>query len=383
MGSGFVCIIDHMSSVKKIKPLFYVSTLNAAVALALTFSPIPTYAQDGLHLYGTIDTGLGWTHSSGESNTKGMIDNGQTDSFWGLRGSETLTNGFSATFTLESGFSPSTGGLEDEGRLFNYAAWIGLEQAELGALRLGRQNPVAQQFADELEIAPWADFGLGALFKAADNYQLSDSMSYLTPTYAGFQAGLSYSFNANEGEYPQTSHNARALSTGLRYEEGPFYATLTYDRLSPGHDHLPGQRAAQAWQLGASYDFTSFRLAAGWSSQSNGFVGLNGGGDEGIGPPEFVQGGRVQAWFVGAALPVGPGELLAQWSVAKPNWTWQDSARRAKTVQTYSLGYVYELSPRTSVYAFAAGGRNFSLEDTFTANNTRSKRVATGITHHF
>lgn len=368
---------------KTIQPLFYANTVNVVAALALIFSSAPTYAKEGLHLYGTIDTGIGWTHLSGEGSTNGMIDNGQTDSLWGLRGSEPLANGFNATFTLESGFSPSTGGLEEEDRLFNYAAWIGLEQAELGVLRLGRQNPVAQQFADELEIAPWADFGLGALFKAADNYQLSDSISYLTPTYGGVQAALSYSFNASEGEHLQSSHNARALSTGLRYEEGPFYATLTYDRLLPRHDHLPGQRAAQAWQLGASYDFSAFQLAAGWSSQSNGFVGLNGGGQKGMGPLEFVQGGRVKAWFVGASLPVGPGEFMAQWSVAKPNWTWQDSAQRAKTVQIYSLGYVYELSPRTSVYAFAAGGRNFSLEDTFTEGNTHSKRVAAGITHHF
>lgn len=373
-----------MNPVRKIiRHLFYVSTINAAVVLTLIFSSTPTYAQDGLHLYGIIDTGIGWTHNSSEDSTKGVIDNGQTDSFWGLRSSETLTNGFSTTFALESGFSPSTGALEDERRIFNYAAWIGLEQAELGTLRLGRQNPVAQQFADELEIASWADFGLGALFKAADNYQLSNSISYLSPTYGGFQAGLSYSFNANEEEYAQNSHNARALSTGLRYEEGAFYTTLTYDRLSPGHNRLPGQRAAQAWQLGVSYDFTAFQLAAGWSSQSNGFVGLNGGEEEAMGPFEFVQGGQVKAWFIGASLPLGSGELLAQWSVAKPNWIWQESARRAKTVQTYSLGYVYELSPRTSLYAFAAGGRHFSIENTFTAENTHSKRVAAGITHYF
>lgn len=366
---------------------------KAVTCLTMVLSSPLLYAQEGVFLYGTIDTGIGWTRISGGEKKTGLLDNGQTDSLWGLRGSEALSNGFSANFNLESGFSPSTGQLEEEVKLFNYATWIGIEHEALGELRLGRQNPIAQQFGDELEVAPWADFGLGALFKASDNYQFSDTISYLTPGFTGFQAGFSYSFNANEGEYFQTSHNTRALSTGLSYENGPLYTTLTYDHLQPGHERISGQRSAKAWQLGASYDFSHFKLAAGWSRQRHGFVGLNGGdmddtplgltGLEGIGPLEFVKGGKVDAWFVGASLPLGQGELLAQWSIANPNWIWQRTGERAKKVQVYSLGYVYELSPRTSLYAFAAGGRNFSIEDTFSSENPSAKRVAAGITHHF
>lgn len=98
---------------------------------------------------------------------------------------------------------------------------------------------------------------------------------------------------------------------------------------------------------------------------------------------EFIQGGRVDAWFLGASLPLGPGRALAQWSIAGPNWTWRSTGEHAKNVQTYSLGYVYELSPRTSRYAFAAGGRHFSINDVFTADNRTVSRVAAGLTHHF
>lgn len=366
---------------------------TAIICSGFLLSTAPAHAQEGVSLYGTVDTGIGWTRVSGGDRLTGTLSGGQTDSLWGLHGAEELANGFKANFTLESGFDPSTGSLEDEDRLFNYAAWIGIGHDELGEFRLGRQHAIGQRFGDELEIASWADFGLGALFKASDNYQLSNTISYLSPELSGFQAGLSYSFNANEGEHFQTSHNARALSAGLRYDDGPLYATLTYDRMQPGHDGVHGSRSAQAWQLGASYDFEVIKLAAGWSRQSNGFVGLNGGdtttddlseiGLSGAGPMEFVQGGRVDAWFLGASLPLGPGRALAQWSIASPDWTWRSTGERAKKVQTYSLGYVYDLSPRTSVYAFAAGGRNFSLDDTFTAGNPTVSRIAAGLTHHF
>lgn len=382
-----------MYPVKKTTKNFFYEWVVIVIYLTITLSSPLLHAEEKVFLYGTVDTGIGWTRISGGEKKTGVLDNGQTDSLWGLRGSEGLANGFSASFNLESGFSPSTGKLEEKGKLFNYATWVGIAHEELGELRLGRQNPIAQQFGDELEVAPWADFGLGALFKASDNYQLSDTISYLTPEFAGFQAGLSYSFNASEGEYFQTSHNARTLSTGLSYENGPLYTTLTYDHLQPGHERISGQRSAKAWQLGASYDLSAFKLAAGWSHQSNGFAGLNGGdmgdtllgtgGLEGIGPTEFVKGGKVNAWFVGASLPLGQGEFLAQWSIAKPNWIWQRTGERAKKVQVYSLGYVYELSPRTSLYAFVAGGRNFSIDDTFSSENPKTRRVATGITHHF
>lgn len=53
--------------------------------------------------------------------------------------------------------------------------------------QLSLQHPIGQRFGVELEIASWADFGLGALFKASDNYQLSHTVSYLTPQHSGFQ----------------------------------------------------------------------------------------------------------------------------------------------------------------------------------------------------
>lgn len=74
------------------------------------------------------------------------------------------------------------------------------------------------------------------------------------------------------------------------------------------------------------------RVAVGWSRQSNGFVGRNGGdaiveedggdraaelhspGLQDLGPIEFVDGGRLDAKYLGTAIPFGEGKFQLQWS---------------------------------------------------------------------
>ncbi|MEQ4616952.1 MAG: porin [Corticimicrobacter sp.] len=349
-------------------------------------------------LYGVIDTGLAYTRISnfegqGRARKSGLISGGQADSLWGLRGAEDLGDGLSATFTLESGFDANSGNAEEEGRLFNYAAWLGLNHADYGELRFGRQNTVAQQAASGVELAGWKDFGLGATFKAADNYQLSNTINYFSPDFGGLKLGLGYSFNADESSDFDSARQARELSAALSYEDGPLYVALTYDRLQPKDSGSVGLNQPDAWQLGASYDFGPVKLAGGWSRQKNGFVGLN--GDEyananpdrpglgGLGPNEFVDGGRLQSWYAGATIPLGGGDLTLQWSLASPDWDWQGSGDKAKNIQVYTIGYSYSLSPRTSVYAFAGRMKNASTEVLLTPDNPTTTRVAVGLTHAF
>ena len=96
----------------------------------------------------------------------------------GLRGREDLGDGWSARFQLENGFDPSTGRQADDRSLFNYGAWVGLGHDDLGELRLGRQYTVGKTYGNALEIASWKEMGMGATFKASDNYQFSNLVNY-------------------------------------------------------------------------------------------------------------------------------------------------------------------------------------------------------------
>ncbi|MFP3615972.1 porin, partial [Paraburkholderia sp. SIMBA_050] len=67
---------------------------------------------------------------------------------WGLKGAEDLGGGLKAVFNLESGVNLQNGAFADSGRLFNRAAYVGL-QSPYGTVTLGRQKtPLFDLLAD-------------------------------------------------------------------------------------------------------------------------------------------------------------------------------------------------------------------------------------------
>ena len=360
----------------------------ALMAGSLVHPPVARAAEDGagLRLYGVADGGLAVTKVSGQGSRSGMLDGGLTDSLWGLQGAEDLGGGWRARFQLESGFDPSTGNAADDGSLFNYGAWVGLAHARYGDLRLGRQYTVGQTYGNTLEIASWKDLGMGATFKASDNYQFSNMVNYYSPVWRGFQAGAGYSFDADAQDRFRTNQNNRALSLGLKYEDGPLLAVATWDQMRLAEPPAGSKGRPQAVQVGMSYDFEVLKLSLAWSRQRNGYAGLDGADPDGLGlglgPAGFVQGGTVHAWLAGISVPVGAGSILAQWSLAKPDWHWANGMT-ARNAQVATLGYTYDLSPRTTLYAFAGYASNYTLDNQFDPAHSHTTRVGTGVSHHF
>ena len=225
----------------------------------------------------------------------------------GLRGREDLGDGWSARFQLENGFDPSTGRQADDRSLFNYGAWVGLGHDDLGELRLGRQYTVGKTYGNALEIASWKEMGMGATFKASDNYQFSNLVNYYTPEWQGWQAGIGYSFDADAQGKFRTNANNRALSLGLKYEDGPLLAVATWDQMRLAQPPQGVQGRPQALQLGASYDFEVLKVSAAWSRQRNGYVGLDGGDPDNLGQNRARRlrgrrhGQRLAAWRERAA----------------------------------------------------------------------------------
>lgn len=353
-------------------------------------TPATSYADDSgtqVTLYGVVDAGLVSTHTSGVGTSTGILNGGLTDSLWGLRGREDIGNGWAANFQLESGFNPSNGQMAESGRLFNYGAWVGLSNADYGDMRLGRQYTVGKTFGNMLETASWKEMGMGATFKASDNYQFSNVVNYYSPDFAGFQLGVGYSFSAAGDERFATNNNNRAISTGLKYENGPLLAVLTWDQLYLAQEPARGAGGRpQAVQLGVAYDFEVVKLAAAWSRQRNGYVGLDGGDPDslglGLGPAAFVQGGTINAWLLGASVPVGPGAVVLQWSLADPNWQWSNG-ESAKKAQVVTAGYTYNMSPRTTLYGFVGYMSNYTTDEQFDPANSHTTRVGMGVSHRF
>ncbi|MGB3291163.1 MAG: porin, partial [Burkholderiaceae bacterium] len=273
-------------------------------------------------LYGVIDAGLASTHvgdPDGARRSKtGLVSGGLSDSLIGLKGSEDLGGGWSAIFALESQFSMADGTLADENVLFNESAWLGLGNEQYGEWRLGKQHTAAQQAGNALEIASWVEMGMGATFKASDNYKVPNSIAYSSPSLAGFSLGASYSFDLG-GEQIRGRRSPQA-SVALRYENGPLLLIATWDKTWLSDTLMPDAPAPTAWQAGASYDLDVAKVSVAWSRQRNGYAGLNGGDPDnlglGLGAREFAQGGSLDSYMAGVAVPAGErGTVLPQWSL--------------------------------------------------------------------
>lgn len=350
-------------------------------------------AEPSLTLYGQVDTGIAWDHISNGDSRLGLLDSGLNDSLFGLQGHEQLHHGTYMRFQLEGSLALSSGQQEDTGRLFDYQSWLGIGNEQFGELRFGRLPNAGQELFSELGIASWADYDMGALLRASESYYVSNQIRWSSPETNGFQLGASYSFDVTEKN--NDSGRTHLYSLGLLYEKGPWMVAASYDTLNNIKTQSPigiQKNRPHAWQLGASYDFDFARISAAWSRQKNGFVGLKGEGPEdalphnlsGLGPLEFVQGGQLDSYYIGAGIPLAHGELQLQWSLATPDWHWQDSNKKAKQIQVMSIGYTYPLSTCTNLYAFAAGAKHFDLDAVTRPDVPRhTQRVMLGVSHSF
>ncbi|MPS29080.1 porin [Pigmentiphaga sp.] len=333
------------------------------------------HAQSSVTLYGLVDAGFDYRKVDGK--TISGIDSGlMSQSRFGLRGSEDLGNGLKAIFTLENGFTVDDG-QQTHGRLFGRYAYVGLDSNSLGRLTLGRTTNLAFMWAAGIVNPFGLNFStasIGSTFAYNDAVmgggRVNNSVYYYSPSFYGVQAAVGYSFNAfanptsGETEAPQSGKNNRMIDAGLKYENGPIKGVLTYQQVeSP----LPGTKTFRNLTLGATYDFGVAAVFAGYAKAKN-ITGAYLNGYNSV----VATGGQFtddNAYTLGASAPIGPGKLYAAWQ----------KATKSK-VDGWALGYTYDLSKRTNLYAFYADNdvRNFDQNRDMTY-----RQLGVGLQHRF
>ncbi|MFY1864507.1 porin [Achromobacter xylosoxidans] len=373
-------------------------TLLAAALLA-GFAGV-AQAETSVTLYGIIDTGLGYNKISGGTDAQngskiGMINGVQNGSRWGLRGSEDLGDGLRAVFQLESGFDSGNGTSAQGGRLFGRQATVGLASDSWGQLDFGRQTNIASKYFGSIDPfgAGFGQANIGMGFSATNTYRLDNMVLYQTPSFSGFQFGVGYSFNADDTKTGQTgfrtADNTRAITTGLRYVNGPLNVALAYDQLNASNKLSQGAVDAtpRQYTIGGSYDFEVVKLALayarttdGWfGSQDvnvgNGKLGFSNGGASGS--SSFADGFKANSYLLGLSAPIGgASSLFGSWQRVDPSndkLTGGDA-----TMNVFNLGYTYDLSKRTNLYAYGSYAKNYAFVD-----DLKSTAVGVGIRHRF
>ncbi|ETN82740.1 hypothetical protein NECAME_17644 [Necator americanus] len=116
-------------------------TISCAAGSILAVAASPAFAQSSVTLYGLVDAAVRYQTNAAPDGKDlvGMTVGPETNSRWGLRGTEDLGGGLSAIFRLENQFDAFNGKLSSPNELFGRQSYVGLSSDTYGTLTLGRQ----------------------------------------------------------------------------------------------------------------------------------------------------------------------------------------------------------------------------------------------------
>lgn len=323
------------------------ATARAVLLAGACLAPaLPAAAQSSLSLYGLVDVSVGRFQNPGADALGGVVSGNMTTSYYGMKGSEDLGGGLTASFALEGFMRSDTGasGRFNGDTYWARSSWVGLSSPKLGALNFGRNT--TSLFVNTLLFNAFGDsFGFSPSIRhtftsgtVTGDTGWSDSIRYSSPRFGGFSATAHGALGEANG--------GRNLGFSALYFGGPLALGAAWQSVAKG-DTVDNTKA---WQLGGSYVLGDVKLFAQVGSVDN----------------EATDNG----WDItglGTSVKFGAGSLLAQWGRLNPE--------AGATRTTFSLGYDHFLSKRTDLYAVYMNDR---LEGLSTGNT-----YAVGIRHRF
>jgi predicted porin len=347
------------------------------VGLALSFPMLASAQGTSVTLYGNIDTAIEYVNNisdgAGGSNSSVHFTNltSSWTSYWGLRGTEKLSDNLSAVFNLESGFNPGTGTSQQGGRLFGRQAWVGLK-GDWGQLAFGRQYNMMFWANIHGDIMGPNAYGLAAIDPYFPNTRMDNSVTY-RGNFNGFTFGAAWARgrdNVNAGGPPSvpattpptTRGTPSGSNCGVDYDDnsacGAYSFMAGYNAAGWGvnaaYDVITGQDPAGGNFYGLGQDDKDRRILANayvkWDSLKVALTYLNRKND-GIFGVGGGLGNRSDLWSLGAAYGITPAVTV---DGAVNYVRYKNAAAGSQKVWYYVARVKYSLSKRTSVHASAA-----------------------------
>jgi len=298
----------------------YLLAGTALVAMTNFAHADDSMTMAGITLYGTVDMGVAYqTHGVPTGDTPASIEslisknegksrfnaapNGLSQSKIGLKGEETLVDGWSGVFKLETGFNPYSGQLGDglksltqnngvplaqqtangdssrAGQPFQGGAYAGLSNKTFGTLTFGRQNSLMldnigkyDPQAGSYNFSPIGYSGVASGSGDTENARVDNSVKYANAIGPVRVSGL-YKFggvSGNQGSSVQaglgTNLGALSVDTNFAHVKDAISAgILGTTSASAGLNTLSGTVSDNtSYAVMASYDFGQPKLFAGY-----------------------------------------------------------------------------------------------------------------------
>jgi predicted porin len=321
--------------------------LMAAVVLA-ALTPFAS-AQSNVIFYGVVDAGVSYeTGNTAGSVTK--VGSGIAGgSRWGFKGSEDLGGGLSAVFLVEGGMQVDTGAMGQGGLAFGRQSYVGLSDQTMGALTIGRQYApeyLANVFADPFSSGTSAD-SKNLINPVSDGGRMSNSVVYASPKWRGLSAQLAY----QAGETAGNSTSGRGTGFAVAYDAGALAVRVAYHNKNNDTATVTYGSARNSF-VAATYAFSLAKLYVAYGVNKGVFSSYlrNAANPYGyaVAPTAASLTSDSTDASLGVAVPVGQHNLLASW-IHKNDKTMPD-----RDANQYAIGYRYDLSRRTNIYAVYA-----------------------------
>ena len=318
---------------------------RCACAATLVLAVCGAQAQS-VTIYGLVDLAVEHVTAVG-SPASGLTRmpslTGSLPSRIGLRGSEDLGAGLRAVFTLEQGFAPDQGTINQGGRAWGRQSFVGLA-GNWGTVSFGRQYTMLFWSLLEADVMGPALYGTGSLDAYIPNARADNTFAY-RGTFGGLTLGATYSLGRDAvnvgspagtncaGESAADPQACREWSALLKYDNPAWGAALAVDEFHGGAGAFAGLTSSA---------LTDRRVSA------NGYVKL-GGVKLTLGlvrreNEASATTPKSDLWYTGASWPVTDLLTLeAQWHALR--------YQGGSDAVLGALRGTYSLSRRTALYA--------------------------------
>jgi predicted porin len=261
-----------------------------------------------------------------------------------LNGEVALDNGITAGAHMELLNDRFDDGTTEESYLYLSSSWgrinMGEEDGIAYLLQVGA--PSADDKIDGIrpDIGTFTAANGGTLDYAHDDFGYTNKLTYITPVFNGFQAGVSYTPSPSEGDLDALAASAVANTVGADLEnawevaaryEGSFDAIDL--ALGAGYSHASQEVEAateddlETWNVGANIGWGAFGLGAAYLTTNNATGGTAADNDS-------------DTWVAGADYTTGPYKLgLSYLNMQNEN------AANDTEVDRWTAGVIYEWGP--------------------------------------
>jgi len=287
---------------------------------ALTAFAGAASAQSSVTLFGVVDLNAREVKNGSAGSIKSLSQDGNASSRLGFRGVEDLGGGLRAGFWIEGALQPDVGNAA--GQTWQRRSTVSL-LGGFGEIRLGRDY--TPTFWNHTVFDPFGTNGV-----ASSNNIFAFPAAWLAGTQVRANNTIGYFLPAMGGLYGQVQVAAGEAVTGnkyfggrIGYGAGPVNVAVAYgvtEQTGAMTDDVTEMNVAGSYNLGFMTLFAQYNQAE-------------------QGPSE------VKHWMLGVSVPVGAGTIKA---------TYGEAEYGSPKANQIGVGYTYDLSKRTTVYAHVA-----------------------------